>query len=422
MSNAGQPENLTGKQIGGYEILESIGQGGMATVYKARQISMKRIVALKVLPRQYLQDDTYIQRFYREVEIVAQLEHRNIVPVHDFGEHDSQPYIAMRYMPAGSVDHRLANGALDLDLMLKIVDQIAPALDYAHGKGVLHRDLKPSNILMDNNGDAYLTDFGIARLLGENPGGISITTQNVVGTPAYMSPEQAQGKPLDSRSDIYALGVTLFEMTTGQRPFQADTPYGIAVLQVTAPTPSARALNPSVPEYIEAVIHRAMRKAPEERFRSAEALAAALRQSTPASRSVLETQPGIPRPTRPVSVRSASQPRPSAGRIAPPPAYHRSTSPPTPTHNRPVVPVSRPRRRRPQNLMMSAAIGGIIGCGLLTIVVIILALVLSNTSASAAGVDANAPAATQVDNVAPTLDATSEAARRALLGTPTPFR
>ena len=221
MTDAPRPEDLSGQQIGGYEILNVIGHGGMATVYRARQISMQRIVALKVLPRQFLLDDTYMQRFHREVEIVSRLEHRNIVPVHDYGEADGQPYIVMRYMPAGSVDDLLAEGPLEMELAVKILEQIAPALDYAHSKGVLHRDLKPSNILMDDNGDAYLTDFGIARVLGENQGGISITTRHVVGTPAYMSPEQAQGQPLDSRSDVYALGVMLFEMVTGQRPFQA---------------------------------------------------------------------------------------------------------------------------------------------------------------------------------------------------------
>ncbi|MBZ0298350.1 MAG: serine/threonine protein kinase, partial [Anaerolineae bacterium] len=189
MTDAPQ-EDLSGTQISGYEILNVIGQGGMATVYRARQVSMQRIVALKVLPRQLMQDDTYMQRFHREVEIVSRLEHRNIVPVHDYGEFEGQPYIVMRYMPAGSVDDLLNRGALEFELALKIIEQIAPALDYAHVKGVLHRDLKPSNILMDDNGDAYLTDFGIARVLGENRGGISITTTHVVGTPSYMSPEQ----------------------------------------------------------------------------------------------------------------------------------------------------------------------------------------------------------------------------------------
>ena len=194
-------DELIGKSISGYEILQRIGEGGMATVYLARQQSMNRQVAIKVLPRHFVKDDTYMERFRREVDIVSKLEHRNIIPVYDYGEYEGQPFIVMRYMPAGSLDDILQNGPLTTDTILKIVSQIAPALDYAHNKGVLHRDLKPSNVLMDDDGGAFLTDFGIARVVGDNNPGL--TTQGVVGTPSYMSPEQAQGKDLDGRSDVY---------------------------------------------------------------------------------------------------------------------------------------------------------------------------------------------------------------------------
>jgi len=387
----------------------------MATVYRARQVSMKRIVALKVLPRQFVQDDTYMQRFHREVEIVSQLEHRSIVPVHDYGEFDGQPYIVMRYMPAGSVDDLLAKGPLELDLTLKIIEQIAPALDYAHTKGVLHRDLKPSNILLDDSGDAYLTDFGIARVLGENPGGISITTHNVVGTPAYMSPEQAQGQPLDSRSDIYALGVTLFEIVTGRRPFQADTPYGVAVLQVTSPPPAPRSIRPDLPIAVEQVIYRTMKKKPDERYRNALAVAEALsRALEPASSSVHDTQPGIPRPTKPIRQRQAEKAAVRPATPAPPPP-----TPRTPPRSRPVIapqPRSDSRKRnRPRSVWMSAAIGGIIGCGLLTLLVLVIALAI-NFQPAAGATPTFAP--TEQPGIVSTLDPTSDAARRSLLGTP----
>src|SRR5688572_24052075 len=144
-------DDLIGKRIGGYEILDKIGQGGMATVYRAHQISMNRPVAIKILPRQFITDDSYMQRFNREVKIVSQLEHRSIVPVYDYGEHEGLPYIVMRYMTAGSADDLLRkHGALDAEQILHVIEQIAPALDYAHGKGVLHRDLKPSNVLLDD--------------------------------------------------------------------------------------------------------------------------------------------------------------------------------------------------------------------------------------------------------------------------------
>lgn len=415
MTDASQQENLSGQQIGGYEILNVIGYGGMATVYRARQISMQRVVALKVLPRQFMQDDTYMQRFHREVEIVSRLEHRNIVPVHDYGEFEGQPYIVMRYMPAGSVDDLLGQGPLDLDLTTKIVEQIAPALDYAHSKGVLHRDLKPSNILMDDNGDAYLTDFGIARVLGQDQGGISITTRHVVGTPAYMSPEQAQGQPLDSRSDIYALGVMLFEMCAGTRPFHADTPYGVAVLQVTAQPPTLRSINPELPVALEQVVNRVLKKRPDERYHSATALAEAVRQASDGGSSIHDTLPGIAKPTKPVQLRQET-----AAPVAPPPA--RYPTPNTPRRSQ-AVKLPRPRRvfrrKRPQNLWMSAAIGGIIGCGLLTLLVIILALVLSgNGQLNGAASNAEEPQIRQTWSAPsqPDLDATSEAARRSLLG------
>ena len=270
-------EFATGTIVGGYQILEIVGQGGMATVYRAHQLSMDRDVALKVLPRHLLRQANSLERFKREANIIARLEHRAIVPVHDYGEYEGLPYIVMRYMDGGAVAELLLHGPLSPQRALHIVEQIAPALDYAHQKGVLHRDLKPSNILLDANGDAYITDFGIARILGENAP--SLTTSGVVGTPSYMSPEQAQGHKLDGRSDVYALGVVLFEMLTGQRPFEGETPYSVAVKHVTEPPPSACKLNPNLPPSVERVLYKALEKDPERRFQTAAELAQALRQA-----------------------------------------------------------------------------------------------------------------------------------------------
>lgn len=426
-------DELIGKRIGGYEIRDVLGRGGMATVYRAHQVSMNRLVAIKILPRQFLNDDTYLQRFEREVQIVSQLEHRNIVPVHDYGEHEGQPYIVMRYMSGGSVDDLVRQGPLTADQIIRVLDQIAPALDYAHSRGVLHRDLKPSNVLMDDDGGAFLTDFGIARILGEGAGG-TITTTGVVGTPSYMSPEQAQGKPLDARSDIYALGVMLFEMTTGRRPFEGETPYSIAVQQVTTPPPRPRSLNPDLSSAVESVILNAMAKTPDSRYPDAMTLAEMVsRAYDPSGLDIHDTQTGMRRPDAEATV--PSPPLIDAVPIDPassppiplPPAYMSHPVAPIGAGPMPGITGSAPsigagssggmrpvpvrRRKRGLNWLTSAAIGGGVGCLLLLAVLAAAAVViylLVQGDREAARVAATAIAAvTQTAQNAP--DATEEA-------------
>lgn len=417
-------DELIGKTIGGYEILDVIGRGGMATVYRAQQVSMKRVVAVKVLPKQYIHDDTYLQRFHQEVKIVSQLEHRNIVPVYDYGESEGQPYIVMRYMPAGSVDDRINRGPLDIETIISILEQIAPALDYAHSKNVLHRDLKPSNVLMDDDGGAYLTDFGIARILGEQS--VGITTQGVVGTPSYMSPEQAQGLPLDNRSDLYALGVMLFEMATGRRPFESDTPYSIAVMQVTTPPPQPRAYNPNLSFAVEEVILKALKKKREERYPHAVALAESLKRAVDKPiTSIHDTQPVAVRPQpRPIPIEQPAQSPPPMVAI-PPIAYAplgQSAAPPAAIYRR--------RKPRRPNVWMNAAVGGLIGCGVLVVLAItallIIGMITGGSEAAPTPTATTPPWLSGVSRdgeVMPTLDPTSRAARDARLpaATPTPL-
>jgi serine/threonine-protein kinase len=416
-------DELIGKIIGGYEILTVIGRGGMATVYRAQQVSMNRIVALKVLPRQYLNDDTYIQRFNREVKIVSKLEHRNIVPVYDYGVQDEQPYIAMRYMSGGSVDDLLNNGPLPVEDILSIVEQVAPALDYAHGKNVLHRDLKPSNILLDDDGGAYLTDFGIARL--DEQGATNITTQGVVGTPSYMSPEQAQGHDLDNRSDIYSLGVSLFEMATGRRPFESDTPYSIAVMQVTAPPPSPRTFNPALSLAFEQVIYKTLTKNRDQRYSSAEVLAEALKRALDSPTSIHDTQPHLRRQPQPAA---PPQPMPQAVAAPPQPVYSAPyTAPPSQVLATPPPADTsaqwwymRRRKARSSNLWMNAAVGMLIGCALLTALVIVATLIIAAAQSGSANAQST-PTAVQQDvgpdeEIIPSpLDPTSETALRTLV-------
>ncbi len=261
------------EKIGRYEIKAELGRGGMATVYHAYDPRFEREVAVKVLPREMLHDPQFRLRFEREAKTIAMLEHPAIVPVYDFGEEDGQPYFVMRYMPGGSLSERFKKGPIPIQEAARIFERIAPALDDAHAKGIIHRDLKPGNILFDRLDEPYVSDFGIAKLTESTAG---LTGNTIIGTPAYMSPEQAQGEPVDGRSDIYALGAILFEMLTGKTPFEADTPMGVVVKHITEPTPHILDINPSLPPAIEAIIEKAMAKNKEARFSRAAELAAAL--------------------------------------------------------------------------------------------------------------------------------------------------
>lgn len=313
------PDDLIGKQLGQFEILDEIGRGGMATVYRARQKSVNRTVAIKVLPRALLHDPSFYERFTREVDVIAHLEHPHILPIYDYGEADGVPYIAMRFLAGGSMAQLIRRGLPPIESLIKPMTQIAQALDYAHQQGIIHRDLKPGNILLDENGNAYLTDFGIARVINSN-----LTGSAIIGTPAYMSPEQANGFPLDARSDVYALGIVLFEMITGREPFEAETPVALLLKHINEPMPSPRLHRAGVPSAVEHVIYRATAKSPEDRYSSAGELAAAFAHAArqPA------TRPGFDAPVhddQPTIV------EPTGGRLTPPRVTPRPpTSPPMP--------------------------------------------------------------------------------------------
>ncbi len=277
---------MSSEKIGRYEIKVELGRGGMATVYHAYDPSFERDVAIKVLPQVFLHDPQFRTRFEREAKMIALLEHPAIVPVYDFGEDHEQPYIVMRYMSGGSLADRIKQGALTAEETASTLSRLAPALDAAHARGIIHRDLKPGNILYDQYDNAFLSDFGIARLVQE--GGATLTGGNILGTPAYMSPEQVQGdKALDGRSDIYALGVLIYQMLTGQLPYQADTPTKTMMMHLLEPVPHIKEKKSELPIGIDDVIAKAMAKEPGDRFATAGELAAALEA---ASRGQLPTQ------------------------------------------------------------------------------------------------------------------------------------
>lgn len=280
-----------GQMLGNYRIIGQIGRGGMATVYKAYQASMDRYVAVKILPSELADSAEFAGRFQQEARTIARLEHPRILPVFDYGESDGIHYLVMRYLEAGTLQDRLAAGPLSLEEIDMLFRQLTDALGYAHARGVIHRDLKPANALVDADGNVFLTDFGIAKIMA---GTAQFTkTDAVMGTPAYISPEQAQGRPVDQRSDIYSLGIMLYEMVTGQVPFMADTPLAIIFKHVSDPLPLPSSIKPGVPPAIEQVILKALAKDPQDRFATAAEFAAAWKRAL----ATTETAPApLPQP------------------------------------------------------------------------------------------------------------------------------
>jgi serine/threonine protein kinase len=297
---------MESKKFGRYEIKGEIGRGGMATVYHAYDPRFEREVALKVLPREMLHDPQFRTRFEREAKTIAMLEHPAIVPVYDFGEEDGQPYFVMRYMTGGALTDRMKNGAITIQEAAHLYERLAPALDEAHTKGIIHRDLKPGNILFDQYGEPYISDFGIAKIAAAQQ--TNVTGSAIIGTPAYMSPEQAQGESIDGRSDIYALGVILFELLTGQQPYHGDTPMSVVVKHITDPIPHILDVMPDLPPDIETIIDKALAKDRELRYPTVKALSTAL--NTVAQGDYLELESSD---KTLVSSSKAATPKPPAG-------------------------------------------------------------------------------------------------------------
>lgn len=329
-------KTMIGRILGDYRIIEQIGLDGMIPIYKAYHPGLDRTVTIKVLPRRLSQDPVFYSRFERQAAVMARLSHRHILPIFDYGEEDGVAYMAMRYLQAGTLTDRIKQGPLPLDEASRLLSQIAAALDHTHAHGFLHRDVKPSHILLDAQGDVLLTGFGLVQSLELDSTGVGMLV-----TPAYMSPEHCHDDVnLTPASDQYALGIVLYEMTTGRPPFQAETPLALMLMQLNDPLPLPRQARPDLPEEAERVILKALTKEPALRYETCGAMAAAFREAvatqTPDAAALLS------------DIQSASTSSPSDETILPPPPTGKKEIP------------ARSRRRLP--LWIWWLVGGLIVC------------------------------------------------------------
>jgi DNA-binding CsgD family transcriptional regulator len=271
-------DNLTGQSLKGYELLERLGNGGFGAVYRAYQSTIGREVAVKVILPHFANRPDFIRRFEAEAQLIARLEHLHIVPLYDYWREPDGAYLVMRWLRGGSAKDALKEGPFGLESAALLLDQVASALNVAHAAGVIHRDLKPSNILLDEEGNAYLADFGIAVDLHQKAGKYA-SGDSIAGTPHYLAPEQARDEPLTPQTDIYSLGATLYELLAGAHPFRGLNAVELLYKQINEPLPKLTALPEDVRAEVNAVIQQATAKDPRQRYADALSLAAAFRRA-----------------------------------------------------------------------------------------------------------------------------------------------
>lgn len=273
--------SLEGQTLGKYRVLEPLGRGGMARVYRGYHPQLDRFVAIKVLRPDLLDDDQFVQRFRREAQSIASLRHPNIIQVHDFDGQDDTYYMVMELLDGDTLhkrlnDYRVRNQQMPWGDIVRVMADVLDGLGYAHQEGMIHRDIKPSNILLTKRGQVVLADFGIAQIIG---GTQHTVTGALLGTLNYMAPEQGLKGTSDTRSDLYSLGIVFYEMLTRRPPFDAETPLAILMKHATDPLPLPREINPQIPQPFERVVLKALAKDPEDRYQSAEEMREALLQA-----------------------------------------------------------------------------------------------------------------------------------------------
>jgi len=321
-ANNEELNSLIGRSLGQYRIVERIGSGGMATVFKAYQPTLDRYVAVKVLPAYHARDPIFVKRFVQEARSVAKLQHANIVPIHDYGDQENITYIVMEYVESGTLKDRLRQRQLTVLEAVDFVIQAAEGLGCAHSHGIVHRDVKPANMLLRKDGHLLLSDFGIAKIL---EGTTNLTRAGTgIGTPQYMSPEQGTGQAVDRRSDIYSLGIVLFHALAGRVPYTADSPISITVKHMNEPLPLELLRAKGIPQPIEQVVLKMTAKSPADRYQTTDALIEALTAALASSQLFLPRwRPGIQQSgsmqaLSPLPAQSEVPKPPSSGPLIPP--------------------------------------------------------------------------------------------------------
>ena len=366
--------SLIGQTIGKrYVMEEMLGQGGMSAVYKATDPNLKRVVAIKVIHSHLSDNPDFVRRFEEEASSVAQLRHHGIILVHDFNKDEELDlyYMVLEFVPGETIQDHLKRlndqgRKLSVSKAMEYMANICDAVDYAHQRGMIHRDIKPANLMLTTSGQAILMDFGIAKIVG---GTRHTATGAVVGTAMYMSPEQIKGEQPDRRSDIYSLGVTLFEMLSGKPPFDADSAMTLMMMHINDPVPSPQKLNPEIPEALVNVVNKALEKDPADRYQTAAQMAAALRNvlagrvagPVPSSHSTMvEDAPTMAKSKKATTVEPVSAPRGTVVESNPMQQQIRGTMVESAPQQTPYTPPSQPASKRKSRSLVPILAGVVV--------------------------------------------------------------